>query len=277
MNGEVIDRRGLKQEMKELLRNAEVSPKGFVAVYLLLSLVMNMVDSLANSGTMVSYGNPLGIFVRILTSLLGAVLAVGFILYCMAVRRSQRAEYLTLFDGFSFAGRIIGLAVLQTFFVALWSCLFVIPGIVAGYRYQFAYYNLCENPELGCMDALDMSKKQTMGYKGQLFMLDLSYIGWGLLAALPLTVWMGYLSYITTYSALSGEMIAAVPSAGVTLLVDLLCSLWAAAVQIFYLPAYQCVQLGYYETAKRTSGVTPLPPTERLNDGWNGGDQNTSF
>ncbi len=30
-----------------------------------------------------------------------------------------------------------------------------------------------------------MSKQQTLGYKGQLFMLDLSYIGWALLASLP--------------------------------------------------------------------------------------------
>ena len=44
---------------------------------------------------------------------------------------------------------------------------------------------------------------------------------------------------------------------------SLLCSLWSVAVQIFYLPAYQCVQLGYYEVAKRTSGVSPISASDR--------------
>ncbi|RAZ48659.1 hypothetical protein DK853_47300, partial [Klebsiella oxytoca] len=35
------------------------------------------------------------------------------------------------------------------------------------------------------MEALEMSKRQTLGYKAQLFTLDLSYIGWSLLATLP--------------------------------------------------------------------------------------------
>ena len=39
--------------------------------------------------------------------------------------------------------------------------------------------------ELGILDALSMSKRQTMGYKGQLLFLDLSYLGWTLLAGIP--------------------------------------------------------------------------------------------
>ena len=41
--------------------------------------------------------------------------------------------------------------------------------------------NLCENPELGVMEALNLSKQQTFGYKWQLFVLQLSFIGWSLL------------------------------------------------------------------------------------------------
>lgn len=46
-------------------------------------------------------------------------------------------------------------------FIALWSMLLIVPGIIAAYRYRFALYNLCENPELGVMEALAMSKAQT--------------------------------------------------------------------------------------------------------------------
>jgi hypothetical protein len=61
-------------------------------------------------------------------------------------------------------------------------------GIIAAYRYRFALYNLCENPELGVMEALAMSKAQTLGFKWQLFVLDLSFIGWNILVSLTLGI-----------------------------------------------------------------------------------------
>ncbi|WP_312280111.1 DUF975 family protein [Oscillibacter sp.] len=259
---EQIDRPALKTEMKEMLRSAQVSPKGFVGLYLLLILALNMVNSLASSGSPVTYGNPLGSFVSILTSLLGVVLQIGFILYCMDIRRGVRAGYLTLFDGFSFAGRVIGLAILQHVFIFLWSLLFVVPGIVASYRYRFAYLNLCENPELGCMDALELSKKQTVGYKGQLFMLDLSYLGWGLLASFPIVIWVSQASFRSASSIITGAAYIAPPLASV-LVMNFLLSLWAVAVELFYLPAYQCTELAYYEIAKRTSSVSPISDADQ--------------
>ena len=101
--------------------------------------------------------------------------------------------YDTLFEGFGFAGKIILLNVLIGVFVFLWACLFIVPGIIAAYRYRFALYNLCENPELGVMEALAMSKAQTKGYKLDLFVLDVTFLGWSLLCALTagiLTIWV---------------------------------------------------------------------------------------
>ena len=263
---ELIDRTALKAEMKELLRSAQVSPKGLVGLYLLLILALSMVDSLASSGSPVTYGNPLGSFVSILTSLLSVVLQVGFILYCMDIRRGVRSGYLTLFDGFSFAGRVIGLAILQYVFIFLWSLLFFIPGIVATYSYRFAYLNLCENPELGCLEALAMSKRQTLGYKGQLFALDLSYLGWLVLAYLPSTLWVAYVFSQITAASITGTAYT-LPSTGVSFTISLFCSLWTVAVQLFYLASYQCTKLGYYEAAKRTSGVSPNFGSERQESG----------
>ena len=112
----------------------------------------------------------------------------------MAIRQGQRAEYLTLFDGFSFVGKVIGLNSLIAVFTFLWSLLFVIPGIMAHPTATGSpSINLYENPDIGILEALNMSKRQTLGYKGQLFMLDLSYIGWNLLATLPSMIETGVL------------------------------------------------------------------------------------
>ena len=133
-------------------------------------------------------------------------------------------------------------------------------GIIAAYRYRFALYNLYENPGIGVMEALNMSKQQTLGYKGQLFMLDLSYIGWNLLATLPSMIEAGVLYWSVLES--TGLYDAAVfsvqtsPFAFIPLWVwTLVCSLWTLLVSLFYLPNYQCVELGYFDTAKDTSGV----------------------
>ena len=238
MMAQLIDRKHLKQEMKELLRSAQVSPRGMTCLYLALVLVLNLADSfmgLMNPGL-------LGTFISILTGLMSMVLASGFVMYCMAIRRGERAEYLTLFDGFSFVGKVILLNIVIYLFTFFWSLLFVIPGIIAAYRYRFALYNLYENPGIGVMEALNMSKQQTLGYKGQLFMLDLSYIGWLLLASL-------------------------------TSVVQTLGCVWPLLVALFYLPVYQCTELGYFDTAKHTSGVgegaAPKDPGS-FDSGWGG-------
>ena len=257
MTAELIDRKGMKAEVQEMLSGAQVSPRAITALYCGLLLVLNMVSAFAGDTGFLST------FVTILTSLLNVILGAGFAMYCMAIRRGERAEYITLFDGFSFVGKLIGLTIVTALFIWLWSMLFIIPGIIAAYRYRFAPYNLYENPGIGVMEALEMSKRQTMGYKGQLFALGLSYLGWTLLASLPAIVEVGMLYYGLFSSAFDymNGTIAAMPADISTFAVlpawlwTLIISLWSMAVSLFYLPNYQCVELGYFETAKRTSGV----------------------
>ena len=257
MTAELIDRKGMKAEVREMLSGAQVSPRAITALYCGLLLVLNMVSAFAGDTGFLST------FVTILTSLLNVILGAGFAMYCMAIRRGERAEYITLFDGFSFVGKLIGLTIVTALFIWLWSMLFIIPGIIAAYRYRFAPYNLYENPGIGVMEALEMSKRQTMGYKGQLFALGLSYLGWTLLASLPAIVEVGMLYYGLFSSAFDymHGTIAAMPADISTFAVlpawlwTLIISLWSMAVSLFYLPNYQCVELGYFETAKRTSGV----------------------
>ena len=257
MTAELIDRKRLKEEVRELLSGAQVSPKAMTALYGLLLLFLNMVSAFAGDAGVLST------FVSILTGLLSIVLGAGFTLYCMAIRRNERAEYLTLFDGFSFVGKLIALTIVTYAFIWLWSMLFIIPGIIAAYRYRFAPYNLYENPGISVMESLDMSKRQTMGYKGQIFTLDLSYLGWTLLASLPVMAETGMMYYgllSSAYTYMSGA--AASTAADLTVytalpawLWTLIAGLWSTAVSLFYLPNYHCVELGYFETAKRTSGV----------------------
>ncbi len=68
--------------------------------------------------------------------------------------------------------------------VSLWSLLFVIPGIVKAYSYSMMFYVIAENPKIGAMKAMDISKVLTQGHKANLFMMDLSFLGWAFLSML---------------------------------------------------------------------------------------------
>lgn len=269
---EQIDRLQKKWEANALLRDAQVPPKQMTAFYLLLVLALDLVDSFDIGGMM---GRFAGIFISILCMLISIVLAAGFYLYFIAIRRGERAEFLTLFDGLSFVGKLIGVEIVTSFFVALWSMLFVIPGMIAMYRYRFAVYNLLEDPDIGVMEAIRMSKQQTYGYKSQLFILDLTYWGWNLLSGLPtlvmtVTILNKLPLSVSNYAGLVEPIAIAgylgIPAAAWVIIQGL----WSLVVAMFYLPQFRCVDLAYFETAKRTSRVgTNVPPPE--DGGYNGG------
>ena len=90
----------------------------------------------------------------------------------------QVGELFAHFNKFWAAFKVTFLTGLFTF---LWSLLFVIPGIIKAYSYSMAMYILAENPEMGALEAIDRSKAMMDGHKMELFVLELSFIGWYLL------------------------------------------------------------------------------------------------
>lgn len=91
---------------------------------------------------------------------------------------------------------------LITLFVVLWTMLFIIPGIIMAYAYSMAIFIANDNPELTAMEAIQKSKEIMKGHKWDLFVLDLSFIGWILLCCL--TFGLGFIllqPYIDTAHA----------------------------------------------------------------------------
>jgi len=208
----MLDRVYLKQEARSILRGARVSPYLFTLLYLVILFVLNSVDNYVFFDSQQAvllieryqlpispaifhapFPGPLVTFVSVAVTLLGNVLSGGWVLYHQGIRRGEYRDYVTLFDGFAFAGKLILLGIVQAALVFCWSLLFVIPGIIATYRYRFALFILCENPELSALEALRLSKEQTAGFKWQLFLLDLSFLGWSFLRSLTfdiLSIWI---------------------------------------------------------------------------------------
>jgi Protein of unknown function (DUF975) len=66
----------------------------------------------------------------------------------------------------------------------LWFLLLIIPGIIKAYAYRMVPYILADNPNIGYKRAVELSVQMTNGEKFNIFVLDLSFIGWYLLGAI---------------------------------------------------------------------------------------------
>ena len=136
------------------------------------------------------------------------VLTYGFISYNLQISRGKDVEISDLFVGFNRFPVVFVAGLLMSIFITLWSLLFIIPGIIATLKYSLTYYILIDNPDMTAVEAIDRSKEMTYGYKFDIFLLQLSFIGWGFLATF--TCGIGYFWLVpymnVTFSNLYDEL-----------------------------------------------------------------------
>jgi len=110
---------------------------------------------------------------------------VGYHRFFMA-SRTENPNLKNLFFSFT-SGRYVNILktmFLQGLYITLWSMLFVIPGIIKSYEYYFIPYLMAENPDMDAKRAFELSRMMTEGKKMDIFILNLSFIGWYLLGVL---------------------------------------------------------------------------------------------
>lgn len=127
----------------------------------------------------------------------GSAIWVGYSRFNLAlIDLGEGRSIGTLFSGFKMLKTALLTRLLQTLFISLWSMLFLIPGIIASYRYAMTGFILAENPDYSPRMALDESKRMMRGNKWRLFCLDMSFIGWHILCICTLGI--GYI-WLTPY------------------------------------------------------------------------------
>lgn len=96
---------------------------------------------------------------------------------------------------------VIKIMFFKNLFTFLWTLLFIVPGIIKRYEYSMIPYILSENPDIDMQKAFEESKRLTDGQKWQMFVLDLSFIGWGILGTL--TFGLLGIFFVSPYSYLT--------------------------------------------------------------------------
>ena len=136
--------------------------------------------------------------VAIVRLIVGSFVGVGYMKFNLDLIDGEEGRLETLFRYVKQWGTMLAAALLQAVYIIGWTLLFIIPGLIAAYRYQLTGYILAENPEMGANDAITRSKELMKGNKWRLFCLDFSFIGWELLCALPL--YIGYFLILRYFS-----------------------------------------------------------------------------
>ena len=147
----------------------------------------------------------LGASVRIVLFVAAAVLNIANIHLFITLSHTKEKQPLSIFiQGFS--RWLDGLLSMLWFslWVILWTALFFIPGFVKAYSYSQMFFIITEYPDMDVRKAMNLSKKLTKGYKLDLFIMDLSFIGWVILSGFTggiLLLWVLPYMFMTKINA----------------------------------------------------------------------------
>ena len=129
-------------------------------------------------------------------------LCVGIYFFVLNLIREKEIGLSQLFDGFRIFGKSLGVFILATVFVFLWTLLLIIPGIIAAFAYSMVFFIVADDRNIGQMEALRKSREMMTGNKWKLFCLFWRFFWWFLLCLLTFGIGFIFLSpYILTTKA----------------------------------------------------------------------------
>ncbi len=147
-----------------------------------------------------------------LLSYLQSIVYFGLLLLFFRALRGEETEPGVLLDGFSSWAKVLLLVLITRLLTTLGFWAFLIPGFVVLYNYRMARYLMILHPDFGVLDCLRESRIRVRGHRLELFRLDLSFLGWALLSAIPflgVAVGVWALPYWSLTSLLAYEKINA--------------------------------------------------------------------
>ncbi|PRY72489.1 DUF975 family protein [Alkalibacterium olivapovliticus] len=189
----------------ELKRKAREELAGNWREVILLHLVPVLISVLLTGGI---YGLDLWSISRlaneqgetsVLANFLVSFITIGISFTLLDMIRTEQYKINALKDSFRVFSRpffipVFLIQLLQSLFIALWTLVFIIPGIVKGYAYSQAFFIFKDKKELGeeeyptAIDCITESRELMDGHKMELFSLHITFIGWHIVEALTLGI-----------------------------------------------------------------------------------------
>lgn len=201
----MVERSVLKTNAKNQLRGKwGIAVLSFLIGIIVISIfsgIGNFVDS-----------NGLKIVLGLIPLLITGAICYGLCNISLNFANNNEVQISDVFAGFNSRVylKTLGLNILIGILVCIGTCILIIPGIILALMYSQAFFILCEDNDKGVIECMKESSAMMKGHKCELFVLELSFILWGLLcmitfgiASLWVTPYM-YVTYANYYKALVG-------------------------------------------------------------------------
>ena len=154
-------------------------------------LFVSMISQLGGADAMAATG-AMNLFANLVEMLVSGAFMVGFAGFFLGIAQEGAAQLELLFVGFQRFWKSFGTYFFYTLFIILWTLLFIIPGIIATFRYAMAFFIIADDEDCGALEAIRRSKEMMKGNKWKFFCLHWRFFGWALLASL-FTLGIGWL------------------------------------------------------------------------------------
>ena len=178
----MILRSELKQNAKDRLKNNWGLAIGIIIVCTLISCIPNLLAEIDSESFAIS------VIIPIITLVITGPLTIGQCKFFINLANRSNPKFSDLWYGFNNMLRAIGVTLLVGVIVFIGTILFIIPGIILAFMYSQVYYIMAENPEMSIMNCLKESSRIMKGHKMDLFILELSFLGWGILMVITLGI-----------------------------------------------------------------------------------------
>ncbi|WZL16770.1 MAG: DUF975 family protein [Lactobacillus kefiranofaciens] len=140
---------------------------------------------------------------------IGDFIALSLVISFLKLRDNDKLEkpYVSAFSVFTenrFGPECINF-VMTSIFTFLWTLLLIIPGIIKSYSYAMTPYivkdMVASGKQVGATDGINASRELMNGHKMDLFVFDLSFIGWFLLGGISVIGMLWVVPYYQTAKA----------------------------------------------------------------------------
>jgi uncharacterized membrane protein len=190
----MISNRDLVEKTKPVLKDSYLQ---VFACLLLALLLPQIVLSLS----------PTNVLLNIVIVCVTAYIQVGVALYSLEVYKGKKVGLETIFSRFNGFKPII-FTLIYTLIVFLGLILLVVPGIILGLMYSQVFFILADDPDIGVIEAFNLSSKMMKNNMWQFFMLNLEALLYFIAGVFTLLIWWIWLlpRYSIAYAGFYEEL-----------------------------------------------------------------------
>ena len=180
-------RKDLKEKAKKSLQGKWKESIKITLAFVAITMITGIIIELL-TGIFQLSNNIAEVINEVIIIIVESFLILGIENFYLKLSRNEEVTYKELFTKTNMFKVALLSMILIAIFTTLWSLLLIIPGIIAAISYSQTYFVLLDNKDLTAKEAITKSKEMMQGHKMDYFILQLSFIGWMILATIPFCI-----------------------------------------------------------------------------------------